>query len=54
MGGAAPPVLHPAAEDAPSRETVAGVHARFVAEIEALFERHKRAAGCPDLKLVVL
>lgn len=49
--GAAPRV---AAEAEPSKEAVAAVHAVFVREMRALFERHRGAAGYPDLQLVVL
>ena len=38
----------------PSNEEVAAVLERFIAEMEALFARHKAAAGHPDLKLIVL
>lgn len=38
----------------PSREAVAAAHVRFVEEMKALFERHKKGAGFPDLQLVVL
>jgi hypothetical protein len=33
---------------------VAALLERFIGEMEALFERHKVAAGYPDLKLVVM
>ena len=38
----------------PSAEQVAALLARFISEMQALFERHKAKAGYPDLKLVVL
>jgi hypothetical protein len=47
-----PLVPHAVAE--PSEEQVAALLARFISEMQALFERHKTKAGYPDLTLVVL
>ena len=38
----------------PSEAQVAALLATFIAEMSALFERHKAAAGYPDLTLKVL
>lgn len=38
----------------PSDEQVAALLATFIAEMSALFERHKAAAGYPSLTLRVL
>eukprot|EP00850_Spirogloea_muscicola_P010383 SM000061S19210 [mRNA] locus=s61:94751:96513:- [translate_table: standard] len=46
------PITVPRCEH-PSREQVAEVHATFVTAMEQLFERHKVAAGFPDMHLRV-
>ena len=38
----------------PSDEQVAALLATFIEEMSALFERHKAAAGYPDLALTIL
>ena len=46
--------MAPSAVAEPSDEQVAALLSTFIHEMTGLFERHKAAAGYPDLALTVL
>ena len=40
--------------EAPTKEEVQRYLDEYIAALQALFERHKVAAGCPDMRLIVI
>lgn len=40
--------------EAPTKEEVQRYLDEYIAALQALFERHKAAAGCPELRLIVI